>query len=126
MRIPPCLSSAPGRPVWSAPGFWQGAGGFGSVHLVDAGNELGGSMRSIPRLPGLGEWGRAVDYRRVQLDKLKNVEINLKATLDAKKVREYGADIVVIATGSRWAEREASMVQRTSPFQGQMRRCRIA
>ena len=29
----------------------------------------------------------------------------MKATLDAKKVREYGADIVVIATGSRWAEK---------------------
>ncbi len=79
--------------------------GFESVHLVDAAAELGGSMRWIPRLPGFGEWGRAVDYRRVQLDKLKNVEINLNATLDAQKVRDYGADIVVIATGSRWAEK---------------------
>jgi dimethylamine/trimethylamine dehydrogenase len=29
----------------------------------------------------------------------------LKATLDAKKVLEYGADFVVVATGSRWAEK---------------------
>ncbi len=79
--------------------------GFGSVHLVDAASELGGSLRWIPRLPGLGEWGRVVDYRRVQLDKLKNVEINLKTTLDAKMIREYGADFVVVATGSRWAEK---------------------
>ena len=79
--------------------------GFRRVHLIEADRELGGSMRWIPRLPGFGEWGRVVDYRRVQLDKLKNVEVILEVTLDAKKVREYGADIVVVATGSHWAEK---------------------
>ena len=28
---------------------------------VDAAPEIGGSMRWIPKLPGLGEWGRVVD-----------------------------------------------------------------
>ena len=35
---------------------------------------MGGIMRWIPQLPGLGEWARVVNYRRIQIDKLKNVE----------------------------------------------------
>ncbi len=31
--------------------------GMHQVHLVDAASEVGGCMRWIPRLPGLGEWG---------------------------------------------------------------------
>ena len=34
-----------------------------------------------PRLPGLGEWGRVVDYRRIQLEKLSNVEVVLETRL---------------------------------------------
>ena len=55
------------------------------------------------RLPGLGEWGHVVGYRRVQLDRLANVEVVLDTELDAAAVREYGAHIVVVATGARWA-----------------------
>jgi dimethylamine/trimethylamine dehydrogenase len=60
-------------------------------------------MRWIPRLPGLGEWGRVVDYRRVQLAKLKNVEFIPRTRLEASDVLGYGAELVVIATGSSWA-----------------------
>ena len=73
------------------------------VHIVDAESELGGTMRWIPRLPGLGEWGRIVNYRQIQLDRLKNVEVILQARLSAEQVLEYGAEIVVVATGSHWA-----------------------
>ena len=73
------------------------------VHLVDSASEIGGHMRWVPRLPGLGEWGRVVNYRQIQLDKLKNVEIVPGTTLDAQGVLDYGADIVVLATGSHWA-----------------------
>jgi dimethylamine/trimethylamine dehydrogenase len=44
-----------------------------------------------------------VDYRRVQLDRLENVSVGLGAALDADAVREYGAQIVIVATGARWA-----------------------
>jgi dimethylamine/trimethylamine dehydrogenase len=77
--------------------------GMRRVHLVEAEDELGGAMRWIARLPGLGEWGRVVDYRRIQIQKLKNLEFIPRTRLDATAVAEYGAEIVVMATGSRWA-----------------------
>ena len=48
-----------------------GKRGMERVHLVDAGDDIGGCMRWITRLPGLGEWGHVIDYRRVQLDRLR-------------------------------------------------------
>jgi dimethylamine/trimethylamine dehydrogenase len=60
-------------------------------------------MRWIPQLPGLGEWARLVNYRKIQIDKLKNVEFIPDTKLDAQGVKEYGAEIVVIATGGYWA-----------------------
>jgi dimethylamine/trimethylamine dehydrogenase len=80
-----------------------GERGMRRVHLVDSESELGGSMRWVPQLPGLGEWARIVNYRRVQLDKLKNVQLVLGTSLDAEGVLGYGADLVILATGSRWA-----------------------
>jgi dimethylamine/trimethylamine dehydrogenase len=80
-----------------------GKRGFRRVHLVDAGDEIGGIMRWVPRLPGLGEWGRVLNWRAVQLEKLRNVEILTGSRLEAKDVREYGAELVVVATGARWA-----------------------
>jgi dimethylamine/trimethylamine dehydrogenase len=80
-----------------------GKRGFRRVHLVEAEPEIGGIARWIPRLPGLGEWGRILNWRTVQLSKLPNVEVLTGLRLDADGVREYGAEIVVVATGARWA-----------------------
>ena len=80
-----------------------GKRGMRRVHLVEAQDDMGGIMRWIPQLPGLGEWGRVVNYRRIQIDKLKNVEFIPNTTLDAKGVAEYGAEIAIVATGSYWA-----------------------
>jgi dimethylamine/trimethylamine dehydrogenase len=77
--------------------------GMRRVHLVEAENELGGAMRWIPRLPGLAEWARVVGYRQNQLDRLRNVEVILGQRLSAREVSEYGAEIVVLATGATWA-----------------------
>ena len=44
-----------------------GKRGFRRVHLVEAEDEIGGIMRWVPRLPGLGEWGRVLNWRAVQL-----------------------------------------------------------
>jgi dimethylamine/trimethylamine dehydrogenase len=80
-----------------------GKRGFRRVHLVEAEAEIGGVARWLPRLPGLGEWGRVLNWRTVQLGKLDNVEVLTGVRLSAQDAREYGAEIVVVATGARWA-----------------------
>jgi dimethylamine/trimethylamine dehydrogenase len=80
-----------------------GKRGMRRVHLVEAQDDMGGTMRWIPQLPGLGEWARIVNYRKIQIDKLKNVEFIANTKLSAKDVAEYGAEIVIVATGSYWA-----------------------
>ncbi|MFN8185731.1 MAG: NAD(P)-binding protein [Gaiellales bacterium] len=80
-----------------------GKRGFRRVHLVEAEDDIGGIMRWIPELPGLGEWARVLNWRRIQLDRLKNVEVLTGMRLDAQGVREYGAELVVLATGAAWA-----------------------
>jgi dimethylamine/trimethylamine dehydrogenase len=80
-----------------------GKRGFRRVHLVEAEREIGGIMRWIPQLPGRGEWGRISQWRTIQLGKLPNVEVLTGLRLDADGVCEYGAELVVVATGARWA-----------------------
>jgi dimethylamine/trimethylamine dehydrogenase len=76
---------------------------FEAVHLVEASEEIGGRMRWVRRLPTLGDWGRIVDHRRVMLSKLRNVEVVTGKRLSSEDVRDYGAQLVVVATGSRWS-----------------------
>src|ERR687888_152000 len=80
-----------------------GKRGMRRVHLVEAQEDMGGIMRWIPQLPGLGEWARVVNYRKIQIAKLKNVEFIPNTRLDANAVKDYGAEIVIIATGAHWA-----------------------
>lgn len=87
-----------------------------AVNLVDAGSELGGSLRWMSKLGhveasghgrerarGLGEWQRVTDYRKIQLAKLRNVEVHLGTSLTAADVLSYGAELVVIATGCHFS-----------------------
>ena len=73
------------------------------VDLVDRGAMVGGSMGWITRLPGMGEWGRLVGYRAVQLKRLPGIELTSGRELDADEIRGWGADVVVLATGASWA-----------------------
>jgi dimethylamine/trimethylamine dehydrogenase len=77
--------------------------GMRRIHLMDAEQELGGMLRWVVTLPTLGEWARVINHRRVQLDKQKNVDVILGQRLSAAEVLEYGAELVVLATGSHWA-----------------------
>ncbi|MGZ4430217.1 MAG: oxidoreductase, partial [Gaiellales bacterium] len=77
--------------------------GVTRVRLVDRASRMGGHLALVTGLPGLGEWGRVVAYRMVQLKRLPNVELVNDAELDAAAVRAAGADVVVVATGARWA-----------------------
>ncbi len=76
--------------------------GFDAVHLVDEREAAGGRLTWLRRLPTLGDWGRITDYRAVQLDSLPGVELMTGQRLDAEAILEYGAELVVLATGSRW------------------------
>ena len=94
-----------------------GKRGMSAVHLVEAEKEIGGSVNWISQLGhsdgkenlfrgtarGLGEWKRIVNYRQIQLDKLRNVEVHTGSRLSTEDVLEYGAEIVVIATGCHYA-----------------------
>ncbi|HEV2951263.1 MAG TPA: FAD-dependent oxidoreductase [Actinomycetota bacterium] len=80
-----------------------GRRGFEAVHLVETSEDVGGRMRWVRRLPTLGDWGRIVDHRKVMLSKLRNVEVVTGRRLSAEDVRDYGAQLVVVATGSRWS-----------------------
>lgn len=77
--------------------------GMRRIHLIDASRELGGMLSWVSTLPTLGEWARVINYRRVQLDKHANVEVILGKRLSTDDVLAYGAEMVVIATGSRWS-----------------------
>jgi len=81
-----------------------GRRGFEAVHLVDAEDEIGGRIRWTRRLPTLGDWGRVADWRRTQLAQLDNVEVITGRRLTPDEVRDYGAGIVILATGSRWSD----------------------
>ena len=73
-----------------------------SVHLVEARPELGGRVVLESALPGLAAWGRVRDYRVSQIAKMKNVEVHTGSSLSAQDVLDYGAETVIIATGSHW------------------------
>jgi dimethylamine/trimethylamine dehydrogenase len=78
-----------------------GARGY-EVHLMEAESEVGGRALKESRLPGLAAWARVATYRTIQIGKMKNVEVHTGARLSAQKVLEYGAEVVVVATGAKW------------------------
>ena len=77
--------------------------GMQRVSLVDANDEPGGALRWISQLPGLAEWAHIVTHRTGQLEKQPNVEFVGERDLDAEAALGWGAQIVVVATGSSWA-----------------------
>jgi dimethylamine/trimethylamine dehydrogenase len=79
-----------------------GKRGMRRVHLVDDGPQMGGHLRWVTTLPGLGTWTRVIQYREAQIDKLKNVQFIPNTHLDLDATLEYGAEIVVVATGAQW------------------------
>lgn len=78
-----------------------------TVHLYDTAEKIGGHLNGIVTLPGLGEWGYHRDYRETQITKLlkksKQSQLMLgQKPITADEILNYGADKVVIATGSSW------------------------
>jgi dimethylamine/trimethylamine dehydrogenase len=77
--------------------------GIEHVHLVDAARRPGGHFTWVPRLPGLAEWIRVVDYRVLLAERLRNLMVVPSKRLSLEDILDYGADRVILATGSHWA-----------------------
>jgi dimethylamine/trimethylamine dehydrogenase len=78
-----------------------------TVHLYDSAAKVGGHVNQVATLPGLGEWGYHRDYRELQINKLvkKNKQNQLmlnQKPMTAAAALAYGAEKIVIATGSSW------------------------
>ena len=90
-----------------------------AVTLAEAGGELGGRVTREGALPGLGEWRRVVDYRRYQIGQMANVETYLESRLTAAEALDFGADRIVVATGSEWtADAVGRVNHRPIPAEG--------
>ena len=73
-----------------------------NVVLSEASTTLGGRVMKESKLSGLAAWSRAADHRIYMLQQKPNVEIYMDSFLSANDVLEFGADNVVVATGSSW------------------------
>jgi dimethylamine/trimethylamine dehydrogenase len=73
------------------------------VTVAEAADEIGGRLRFETRLPGLATWGRVLEWRRGQLERLTNVTVYRGNRLTAEEILELGHTHVVLATGARWA-----------------------
>jgi len=80
-----------------------GKRGMRNVHLVDASPALGGSITWASKLPGRHEWRRLIEYREHQLSQLSNVEVILDTKFSAEDALDYGAGIIILATGSHYS-----------------------
>ncbi|GAB1480356.1 NAD(P)-binding protein [Paracoccaceae bacterium] len=73
-----------------------------SVTLAEAGTQLGGRILRESSLPGLSTWIRVRDWRAHMIGKLPNVQVFPGSRMSAADIADFGADHVVLATGSRW------------------------
>jgi dimethylamine/trimethylamine dehydrogenase len=72
------------------------------VSLIEGRAELGGRLQWESQLPGARTLGRVRDYRAHQLRRLPNVDIVLGSPVSVDDILAFGAQRVVLATGSRW------------------------
>jgi dimethylamine/trimethylamine dehydrogenase len=105
-RIAPAASNAAVLVVGAGPAGLECALSLGrrgyEVTLAEATEELGGRLRFETRLPGLAAWGRVLDWRRGQLERLANVNVYRGNRLSAADILELAPTHVVLATGARW------------------------
>ena len=80
-----------------------GKRGFRRVHLVEAEAELGGTCAGSAASRASASGAASSTGAASSSTKLANVEVIHGPRLAAQDVREYGAEIVVVATGARWS-----------------------
>ncbi|MEN9923049.1 MAG: hypothetical protein RIS09_563 [Actinomycetota bacterium] len=76
---------------------------FRNVHLVDSAAHIGGHINWVSKIPGRHEWRRLIEYREHQLSKLTNVEVILNSEFTAEDALDYGAGIIIVATGAHYS-----------------------
>ncbi len=72
------------------------------VAIAEASSEVGGRLLGESRLPGMASYLRVRDYRLGLLQQKANCSLYLESRLAAEEVIEFGAQHVLLATGSRW------------------------
>src|SRR5277367_3615916 len=72
------------------------------VSLAEAQNEFGGRLRFEQSLPGLQTWGRVLDWRLGQLEKIDHVTLYAANSLSIDDILGLEHQRIVIATGARW------------------------
>lgn len=72
------------------------------VTVAEARDEPGGRVTRESRLPGLSSWARVRDYRLRLLNQSADADLYLSSRLSAEEIVEFGADTVILATGSTW------------------------
>ena len=72
------------------------------VTLTERGQQLGGRILRESTLPGLSTWIRVRDWRAHMIGKLPNVQVYPASDMTAADIADFGADHVVLATGSSW------------------------
>jgi dimethylamine/trimethylamine dehydrogenase len=90
-----------GGPAGLEAAFTLGRRGL-EVALAEASDQFGGRLLREATLPGLATWMRVRDWRLHMIGKLPNVELFPSSRMSAVDVAEFGADHVVLATGSHW------------------------
>ena len=74
------------------------------VTVAERESEFGGRVLEESALRGLAAWGRVKDYRLYQLRQMGNVSLYAESEIAAADVAGFGADNVVVATGSIWRD----------------------
>ncbi|MFT3988080.1 FAD-dependent oxidoreductase [Aestuariivirga sp.] len=104
--IRPKQSSAKVLVVGSGPAGLEAAMMLGrrghEVILADKARELGGRLAKERKLPGLSAWGRVVDYRLGQIEKMPNIELYRESDLSTEDILGLGCDHVALAVGATW------------------------
>ena len=85
------------------------------VTLAERSRNLGGRLLHEASLPGLSTWMRVRDWRVAMIAKLPNVQVFPESEMTAADIADFGADHLVLATGSRW-RRDGVGVQGTEPL----------